>query len=65
MSKMSWPAIITAVIFIFVGTFAIGRFIHVEGPMTFAVDAGTGALSAIIGAAIGMILFPKKGEKND
>ena len=65
MSRLSLPAVFTAVVFAVSGVFAKGRFLEIEGPMAYAVDAGAGALSPLVGAVIGMILFPKKGDEND
>ena len=65
MSKLSFPAIVVAVIFIIAGTFAKDLVYQSEGGMTYLVDAGVGAVSALIGGIIGVLVFPKRGEKDD
>ena len=65
MSKLSLPAIVLAIVFLFLGTFAKDYVFEAEGAMKYAVDAGVGAFSALVGGIIGVILFPKKGEEDE
>ena len=65
MKNISGGAILIFILFVVGAVFVKNRFFEFEGPIDIAVSAGAGAVGGLIGAAIGMILFPKKGEKND
>ena len=65
MSRLSLPAIILAIVFMFIGTFAKDYFYEAEGMMGYAIDAGTGAFSALVGGIIGLILFPKQRNEDE
>jgi membrane associated rhomboid family serine protease len=62
---MSGGAILVFILFVVGAVFVKNRFFEFDGAIDIAVSAGAGAVGGLIGAAIGMILFPKKGEKND
>lgn len=65
MSKLSLPAIILAIVFMFIGTFAKDYVYEAEGVMKYAIDAGAGAFFALVGGVIGVILFPKRSNKDE
>lgn len=65
MSRLSLPAIILVIVFLFLGTFAKDYIFETEGVMKYAVDAGVGAFSALVGGIIGVILFPKRSDTDE
>lgn len=65
MSRLSLPAIILAIVFLFLGTFAKDYIFETEGVMKYAIDAGVGAFFALVGGIIGVILFPKRGDEDE
>lgn len=65
MRKLSLPAIVIFLLFVFGAIFLKDQFLNFEGPLEYGASAGAGAIGGLIGAMIGMSLFPKKGDKND
>ena len=65
MSKLSLPAIGLFLLGAFGAMFLKDQFITFEGPLEYGVSAGAGAAGGLIGAIAGMILFPKKGDKDE
>ena len=65
MSKMSGGAILIFIVSVVAAIFLKNRFFEFDGPIDIGVSAGSGAIGGLIGATIGMKLFPKKGDKND
>ena len=65
MKNMSGGAIIVFVVFVFAAIFLKRQFFDYDGATGIAVSAAAGAIGALVGATIGMKIFPKKGEKND
>ena len=65
MSKLSLPAIVIFLLFVFGAIFLKDQVLKFEGPLEYGASAGAGAIGGLIGAIIGMSLFPKKGDKND
>ena len=65
MRKMSGGAILVFIVCVVGVIFLKNRFVEIEGPIDIAASAGAGAIGGLVGAAIGMTLFPKKGDEND
>ncbi|NQY98275.1 MAG: hypothetical protein HRT82_14070 [Henriciella sp.] len=66
MRRMSGGAIVIFMVFVVAAIVLKNRFFEFEGPINIAASAGAGALGGLIGAMIGMILFPKKeGDENE
>ncbi|MEM7459778.1 MAG: hypothetical protein AAF331_09975 [Pseudomonadota bacterium] len=65
MSKLSLPAIVIFLLGVFGAMFLKDQVLNFQGPLEYGASAGAGALGGLVGAIIGMSLFPKKGDKND
>lgn len=62
MRRLSGGAILLFVVCVVAAIFLKNRYFAFEGPIDIGISAATGAVGGLIGAVIGMILFPKKGE---
>ena len=65
MSKLSLPAIVIFLLGAFGAIYFKDLFLNFEGPLEYGASAGAGAVGGLIGAITGMILFPKKGDKDE
>lgn len=62
MNKLSLPAIALFLFGAIGATYFKDAFLTFEGPMEFIASAGAGAAGGLIGAIIGMLVFPKKRD---
>lgn len=65
MGKLSLPALTLFVIGAFGAMFLKDLFFEFDGVMEYAASAGAGAIGGMVGAAIGIIIFPKPGDLDD
>lgn len=65
MNKLSLPAILIFLAGAIGAVFFKDAFLKFEGPMEFIASAGAGAVGGLVGAIIGMTLFPKKGASDE
>ena len=65
MNRLSLPAIALFLLGAIGATFLKDSFLRFEGPAEFMASAAAGATGGLIGAIIGMTLFPKKRPNDE
>lgn len=65
MNRLSPPAIVIFLLGAIGAIYFKDQFLNFEGPLEYGASAGAGAVGGLIGAITGMILFPKKGDKDE
>ena len=65
MSRLSWPAIVIFLLGAIGGSYLKDMFFSFEGPLEYGASAAAGALGGLVGAVIGMTLFPKRSDKDE
>ncbi|MEL6858666.1 MAG: hypothetical protein AAFO74_09785 [Pseudomonadota bacterium] len=65
MNRLSLPAIVIFLIGAFGAMFLKDLLVTFEGPLEYGVSAAAGATGGLIGAIIGMTLFPKRSDEDE
>lgn len=65
MSKLSWPAIVLFLIGAIGASYLKDMFLRFEGPLEYGASAAAGAIGGLVGAVIGMTLFPKRSDTDE
>lgn len=65
MGKLSLPAIGLFLVGALGATFLKDQFFMFEGPLEYGASAGFGAAGGLIGAIIGMLIFPKRRDEDE